>query len=129
MDISAETFNVWFQGFTIPLTGLASGDTFRVAFLYTGENAEKWYVEDLCITTDPLVSDPVCLWSYGFDDCSSLGTLTGTGWTNVAGSATVSTTAWRTSYDTYVTYPTSATIDYSGSYNEEYLVSADITIP
>jgi hypothetical protein len=130
LDISGEASSSWFEGYAIPLPGIASGDAFRVAFRYTGQYADKWYLEDLCVTTDATGSDPECVWSYGFDDCTSLGTLLGTGWTQVDGADDESSETWRTSVDTYVSSPTSATIDndYYG-YVDNYLVSVDIEIP
>jgi hypothetical protein len=109
---------------------ITGGDTFRVAFRYAGDDADKWYLEDLCITTDLTGSDPTCVWSYGFDDCTTLGTLAGTGWTQVAGAGDASAETWRTSYDTYVSPLTSATIDDDPyNYINNYLISEDITIP
>jgi hypothetical protein len=118
----------WSPGFAIPVVGLSSGEGFRVAFRYTGAGADKWYIDDLCLTSDP--TSPTCEASYGFDDCTDLGTLAGTSWTSVAGTDNEANTDWRTSADTYCTTPpTSAVIDPSSSYNDRYLVSPSILVP
>jgi hypothetical protein len=118
--------DVWASGTVLDLGEWVSDASFRIAFRYTGVGADKWYIDDLCFTTDSSSTD--CVWSYGFDDTTP-GYLPSS-WTNVDGAANVSTVDWRTSSDQYhASAPTSAVIDSGSSYKDKYLVSPVLLVP
>jgi hypothetical protein len=127
---SSETNQNWVQGPVLYIGPWAGGQV-RIAFHYTGTEAEKWYVEDLCIGygDDGEVPD-TCDVQAGFDLASP--PALPDGWLSVNGASNEDTAhAWRTSYDQYVSSPTSAVIDPStgGAFSDKYLVSPIISLP
>jgi EGF domain-containing protein len=113
-----------------PLLDLSSwsGQDIRVAFYYTGDNADKWYIEDVCIGYSDLSTVPSScpVFSDGFD--SSTYPDLPSDWLAVSGVSDGDTDDWRTSSSEYVSSPTSATIDF-GNNQDDYLVSPSITLP
>ncbi len=124
--------NMWARGVVSDISAW-SGQDVRIAFHYQGTNADKWYVEDICIGWAAAGEEPtVCDTDAGFDNTSP--PALPAAWSSEDGSSPLNfdyLNNWRTSTDQFISSPTSAVIDNSmmAVFSNKYLVSSVITLP
>ena len=128
--LNAAADNAWARGAVIDISAW-SGQDVRIAFHYQGTNADKWYVEDICIGFAPPGEEPtVCDTEAGFDNTTP--PALPPAWSSEDGNGNFDIlNNWRTSTDQFISSPTSAVIDNSLplTFSNKYLVSLVITLP
>ena len=128
--LNAAADDAWARGAVIDISAW-SGQDVRIAFHYQGTNADKWYVEDICIGFAVPGEDPaVCDTEAGFDNTTP--TALPAAWSSVDGDPNWDIlNNWRTSVDQFISPPTSAVINPSmiAVFSNKYLVSLVITLP
>jgi hypothetical protein len=123
-----EDSGAWLLGHAVSLSSFAGGEV-RVAFRFTGDIADNWWIDDICVasTADLSAYPSSCdLLSESFDGATEPDLPEG--WTSVPGPDSTSATAWSTASDQASTAPNSAYIP-GDSGVDAFLVSPPFTLP
>jgi hypothetical protein len=123
-----EDSGAWVLGRAVSLSAFAGGEV-RVAFRFTGDIADNWWIDDVCVASTPDLSaypSSCDLFSESFDGATE--PELPEGWTSVPGPDSTSSTAWSTASDQASTAPNSAVIP-GDSGVDAFLVSPPFSLP